>query len=69
MDAALFYVIEELMEIKAQRDALLAACEAMLEAISDQGLDWFNTPILAEIEQIRAAIASVQPGELPEEED
>ena len=56
-DVRLVYANAQLKRVTAQCDALLAACEAMLEAINDQGLDWFNTPILAEIEQMQAAIA------------
>ena len=63
-DAELFYASKELMRVKAQRDELLTACEAMLEAISDQGLDWFNTPILAEIEQMQVAIAAAKQPEI-----
>ena len=55
-DVRLVYANAQLKRVTAQRDDLLAACEAMLKAISDQGLDWFNTPILAEIEQMQAAI-------------
>ena len=60
-DADLSYAYEELKRVRAQRDDLLAACEALLSFIKghDMGGDWYQENYPA-IQQARAAIAAVR---------
>lgn len=63
-DAGTFYgaISKELKRVRAERDDLLAACEALLSFIKghDMGGDWYQENYPA-IQQARAAIAAVRP--------